>query len=308
MLGRRNWINRAARAVASWTRRGIPMSRSRSIVRLVALAAGVSAVASVPSAARAQVLVWQSFQDAGKKAIERGCLDEAARLYQAALQEVTQPGVFEPRKVATSTSDLGYVYTLQRHYPEAESLTQWALSERERLLGPIHREVAESLVRLGRIYIGQGRFPEAEPPIRRAIPILTKANKTFEHPDVAEALELLAESLRSQVKLSEALALQEKALLIRERVLSNRELTLSEGDPGLTLLREQLASSLEKTAALLRKAPCAAPRAEQIQKEADALDERAKDLRNLVTPPGPAPSPEAKPPTALLDPLQREPG
>src|SRR4051812_21416295 len=120
MLGRRAWINRAARAVASWSRRGIPMSRSRAIVRLVALAAGVGVMASGRSAARAQVLVWQSYQDAGKKAISRGCLDEAARLYLAAIQEVTQPGVCEPRKVATSTSDLGHVYTLQRNYSEAE--------------------------------------------------------------------------------------------------------------------------------------------------------------------------------------------
>lgn len=263
-------------------------------MRLSILAVGVG-LTLLPASARAQALVWQSYQDAGHKAIARGCLDEAARLFTAAAEEVTQPGVYEPRKVATSYSDLSSVYTLQRHFAEAEQLGQWVLAERLRLLGPIHREVAESLVRLGRIFIGQGRPAEAEPLLRRAVPILTKAFKTFEHEDVADVLELLSESLQAQVKLAEALALQEKALFIRERVVFSRELTLSEDDPALASLRVQLAESLEKAAALLRKAPRPAPRAEAIEREADQMDDRAREIRDLARPPGPSPSPDDSP-------------
>jgi tetratricopeptide (TPR) repeat protein len=266
------------------------MSISRAILRRIALAAAVG-VAFGPASVRAQVLVWQSYQDAGRRAIERGCLDEAARLYAAAAEEVTRPGVHEPRKVATSFSDLAYVYTLQRNFAEAERLGQWALFERERLLGPIHREVGESLVLMGRIAVGQGRFAEAELPLRRALPILTKTFKTFEHPEVADDLELLADSLQGQTKLAEALALQEKALAIREQLLPNPDLTLDGDDPLQVDLGEQSARSLERTAALLRKAPCAATRADAIRKEADELDDRARRIRDLLRSSGPSPSP-----------------
>jgi tetratricopeptide (TPR) repeat protein len=252
-------------------------SRARWLLAALTVVLGL-AYGSAP--ARAQALVWQSYQDGGRKAIDRNCYDEAARLFRAAIEEVTQPGVHEPRKVATSYSDLGHVLTLQRNFAEAESLLQWTLFERERLLGPIHPEVADSLVKLGQNSIGQGRFAEAEPPLRRAMPIRTKAFKTYLHADVAEILELLAEASQGQGKLVEALALQEKAVEIRRKALDALGFAADEGDPALNKAKEQLATSLEKTAALLRKIPCAISQANPIKEEADRLDEQAKQLRN----------------------------
>ncbi|HEX8198991.1 MAG TPA: tetratricopeptide repeat protein [Isosphaeraceae bacterium] len=255
------------------------MTASRARWLRAALAVGLG-LACGPAPAGAQALVWQSYQDAGRRAIDRNCYDEAARLYRAAIEEVTQPGVHEPRKIATSYSDLGYVYTLQRNFSQAEALILWTLLERERLLGPIHPDVADSLVKLGRVYIGQGRFAEAEPPLRRAVPIRTKAFKTYLHPDVAEALELIAEAAQGQGKPVEALALQEKAVEIRRRVQETQDLGLDEDNPERRRSREQLATSLEKTSALLRKLPCAVSQADAIRQEADRLDAEAKQLRN----------------------------
>jgi Tetratricopeptide repeat len=50
----------------------------------------------------------------------------------------------------------------EERYADAEPLYQWALTIREKALGPDHPLVAQSLNNLALLYIGQGRY--APPP------------------------------------------------------------------------------------------------------------------------------------------------
>jgi tetratricopeptide (TPR) repeat protein len=68
----------------------------------------------------------------------------------------------EHPNVATSLTELAWLYTDQGNYTQAEQLYQRALAVREKVLGPEHPEVVETRNGLAKLYYKEGKPADAE--------------------------------------------------------------------------------------------------------------------------------------------------
>jgi tetratricopeptide (TPR) repeat protein len=76
---------------------------------------------------------------------------------------------------ASSLAWLGYIYTKQGRYEQAEPFYVQALELMRKLLGEDHPAVASSLNNLAYLYDSQGRYEQAEPLYLQALEVLLKA-------------------------------------------------------------------------------------------------------------------------------------
>ena len=85
-------------------------------------------VLSGPGGAFAQGTLWQTYQDAGVKALNDDKLDEAERLIRAAMAEAAAFGEKDPyRRQATSYGTMAWILQRQKRYDDAKPLAEWGL-------------------------------------------------------------------------------------------------------------------------------------------------------------------------------------
>lgn len=91
---------------------------------------------------------------------------------------------------ATLSSNCGWFLDLQGAYEEAESMRQWALEAREKVLGREHPDTLTSVSKLGVVLVSRGKYEEAEAMHRRA---LDAREKVFgrEHPNTFSSVNIL---------------------------------------------------------------------------------------------------------------------
>ena len=133
-----------------------------------------------------------------------------------AITEVIQPR--EDAQAARLATTLGVSLYLLGDYAGARPLYEWALTIRERVLGPDHPDVAKSLHNLATLYHVQERYREAEPLFQRALAI-GKQTLGPDHPNVAQSLHNLATLYQAQGRNDAAEPLFQRALAIREQGL-----------------------------------------------------------------------------------------
>ena len=153
---------------------------------------------------------------------DQGRYGEAEPLYRRALALRVQALDPESLNTATSLNNLGALLLAKSRFKkveveqsllkEAEPLLKQALEIREAKLGQDHPDTAVSLNHLGVLLRVQGLPEEAEGLHRRALAIREAAALAIReaapmrpnHPDVAQSLNNLAESLRAQRRFEEA--------------------------------------------------------------------------------------------------------
>jgi tetratricopeptide (TPR) repeat protein len=236
-------------------------SRTRRVILAFAI---IYATLTCTVLAQDKEIVFQTYQEAGRRAIgdardyeEQGRKDlaqaryrDAEALFRMVVQDFLQRGVPQPspdrssyeltmmsfkKEEATCNRDLAYALFMQQRYDEAERILKETLAVREQYLGPKHRDVADSLDLLANLSFKKGNDRDAESYVRRSLRIWP-----FEHPRLPSSLELLAQIQEKQRKTLEAIALRQKALALRLRA-TDRNL------PELAGSMEQLAKLLERT-------------------------------------------------------------
>ncbi len=158
---------------------------------------------------------WESYNEAGNDAHEKGNYAEAEKQFLAALREAEKFGPEDPR-LAASLNDLALLYYTQGKNAEAEPLYQRALAIWEKVLGPEHPDVAYSLNNLAILYQVQGRYEEAETHFVWALAIREDA-LGLDHPSVAASLEDYAALLRQIGRSAEATEMDTRAKAIRAK-------------------------------------------------------------------------------------------
>ena len=117
--------------------------------------------------------LWETYNNAGIEAYERGNYAEAEKQWLASLKEAETIGPEDPR-LAFSLNNLANLYNDQGKYAEAEPLYQRALVIREKALGPGHSAVATSLENYADLLREMGRDDEAAEMETRAQAIRAK--------------------------------------------------------------------------------------------------------------------------------------
>ena len=123
--------------------------------------------------------------------------------------------------LAYSLNSLGYMYSSQGRYAEAEPLFKQALALRQELLGDRHPDIATSLNNLALLYKSQGRYEEADPLFKQAL-ALRQELLGDRHPDVATSLNNLAALYQSQGRYAESEPLFKQTLALMQELLGDR--------------------------------------------------------------------------------------
>ena len=113
---------------------------------------------------------WATSNNAGRKALDAGCYDQAEKQFISALRAAEEFGPSDGR-LATSLNNLAWLYQLQARYEEAEPLHQRAMAINETTLAPDNPVVAKGLNNLGLLYLRQAKYDQAEPLLGRALEI-----------------------------------------------------------------------------------------------------------------------------------------
>jgi len=116
---------------------------------------------------------WQTYLNAGKKALGLSRYQDAEKLFQKALmdarREQSQSNLAQQAASAESdllislgladiSSNMGELYRLQGLFKEAESFFKQAIDLYEKSIGENTRPMAEALTRLGAVFRGQGKY------------------------------------------------------------------------------------------------------------------------------------------------------
>jgi CHAT domain-containing protein/tetratricopeptide (TPR) repeat protein len=213
----------------------------RALIVVVAVAAGVprGAAQSPPAKPTSSTAVDEA--DKLDRLVERlyreGRLQEAIPLAERSLAIREKAHGSSQLDLATSASNLGWLYEEQRAYGKAEPLLVRALDIREKALGPTHLDVATSLNNLAGLYWAQGAYGRVGPLFARALNI-REAALGPEHPDVAASLNNLAGLYQELRSYDEAERLYVRALNIREKVLGPVHSDLAQSLNNLGMLYE----------------------------------------------------------------------
>jgi len=216
---------------------------------------------------------------------DQGKYGEAAGLFQRALAIREKALGRDHPDVALTLNNLANVYADQDKYDEAEGLFQRALAIKEKALGRDHPDVADTLNNLAIVYRVQGKYGEAEGLYQRALGIEEKALGR-DHPHVADILNNLAIVYRVQGKYGEAEGLYQRALAIREKALGRDHPVVALTLNNLAILYDAagnsdnaLAFSRKATAAVIAHAATQASGAQQQEKSAGLVEQRADYFR-----------------------------
>lgn len=125
-------------------------------------------------AARPQVTLWQSYAEAGHKAMKAARYAEAERLFTEAL-EASRSIKDKGNRLSQTLINLSNCYAEQSYYKKAEDMYKQAIVVLEENKSGESISMALVLNNLASIYDKQGRFSEAEQFYRRAISMGEKA-------------------------------------------------------------------------------------------------------------------------------------
>jgi CHAT domain-containing protein/tetratricopeptide (TPR) repeat protein len=150
-------------------------------------------------------------------------LSAAAEFKQAI--DVTKRGVAlreastgtESPEVAEALDHLGAVLSAARRYDEAIEALERSLRLKEKALDPQDVHIARTLEEIGLVLQRRGRYDASGPPVRRAAVLQEAASA--DHPAYARTLNLLAQQLWFEGRLSESRDVSERAVAVAERAL-----------------------------------------------------------------------------------------
>jgi len=160
---------------------------------------------------------WESYNEAGERAVEQGLYAEAEEMFQAALREADNFGPLDPR-LAASLNNLASLYLLQGKYSQAEPIFLRALEIQEKILSPNHPEIAAILNNLGELYNAQGKYDRAEELFQQALEIREKTLGP-DRQEVSTSLKNLAQLYYTKGKYSTAEKLYQRSLSIQVKAL-----------------------------------------------------------------------------------------
>ena len=187
----------------------------------------------------AQDTLWHTWRNGGILAMQEGRLEDAERLFIAAMEQAEKFGADDLR-VAEAANDLAAVYATTGKSVEAELLFQRALLIAEHTLGANHLGVGAIIQNLGILYATQQRYQDAEPLLKRALEINLKRFGA-DHTRTALTLKTLSSFYAAQGQLAEAEQLIQKSLAILEAG------QVKQGDPQMTATLEMFAAILRHT-------------------------------------------------------------
>ncbi|KAM7515873.1 hypothetical protein LguiA_005456 [Lonicera macranthoides] len=104
---------------------------------------------------------WRVFTDNGRELFSQGKLEDAERLFQAALKEAKEGfGARDPH-VASACNNLAELYRIRKTFDKAEPLYLEAINILEESYGPDDIRVGAALHNLGKFYLVQRKLEEA---------------------------------------------------------------------------------------------------------------------------------------------------
>jgi tetratricopeptide (TPR) repeat protein len=241
----------------------VPMLVSNASGTGMATAPG-SAV--VPRRDTARSIAWRTFHQSGWDALKARRYDLAETLFRAGLKEAESYGPADPY-MASSYTDLGWIFLLKDRPEDAEPLARWALQSRESLFGPFDPRVGDNLVLLAKIATARKQFDDAERLARRAITIYFKSNFGLDDRHPPYALDVLGEVFEASGRLPEAQAIYSRALNLRESALG-----ISMSYPYIS--EKDVAASYRRLASVLRRLG-QGEKADEYEQRAEELDAEA---------------------------------
>ena len=171
----------------------------------------VLAMASwMPTPAQAQGTLWQSYFDAGMKALGERNTVEAHKLMLAAIKEAEPYGQSDPRFVASYNS-LALILHVEGRTTEALPLSKWAVRRAEAIYGSQHIQVARIAVTLAIIEGALGNAAEAVALRKRGLAIMERELGP-NHPELEPSLNGLADAYEGAGQPALADPLRERSL------------------------------------------------------------------------------------------------
>ncbi|KAK3145155.1 hypothetical protein QOZ80_4AG0324080 [Eleusine coracana subsp. coracana] len=158
---------------------------------------------------------WRIFTDNARDYFQKRQLDEAEKLFQAALHEAKEGFGLRDPHVASALNNLGEFYRLRKEYEKAELLYLEAIEILEESFGPDDIRVGTALHSLGICYHLQHKFSPAQACYERALKIEGRV-MGLGHPEYASTMYLLAKVLSLQGKRKDAEFLIEESIRILE--------------------------------------------------------------------------------------------
>ena len=151
---------------------------------------------------------------------EKGEMDEAAGLYQQALDAARTSRETEPLDLATTLNGLALLLNSKGEFEAAEEHLRRALAIRRRHQGEEHQDIAQALHNLAAVLYGQGDLGAAEPVLQEAL-AMRRSLLGEEHPEVARTLNTLASLHFARGDLERAERLYREILERRRRLLGS---------------------------------------------------------------------------------------
>ncbi len=119
------------------------------------------------------------------------------------------------------------IFFKEENFIEALTSNNRAIELSKKEFGEIHLTTATLNENKGRLLLELKRFKEAETAFRKVLKVRKKLIST-NHPDIAEALDYLALTLRHQNKLSKAITMHNQVLTMMGNVIANNPGQISE--------------------------------------------------------------------------------
>lgn len=149
-------------------------------------------------------------------------LDGAVASAREALQIAEATATPPDESIAKALNSLAAAYEAAAHYKEADSLLLRAHAMLAELRGDDDEQTIETLARRGGLLVTAGRYPEAEA-VNRDVLAWQRRHLPKNHPEIAQTLNNLAVSVKSQSRFKEAQPFYEEALAIQRKVLGEND-------------------------------------------------------------------------------------
>ncbi|KAM5558206.1 hypothetical protein ABKV19_020097 [Rosa sericea] len=158
---------------------------------------------------------WRVFTDKGREFFLQGKVEEAEKLFLAALQEAKEGFGKRDPHVASASNNLAELYRVNKIYHKAEPLYLEAISILEESFGPEDIRVGSALHNLGQFYIVQQKLDEARVCYERALKIKRRV-LGLNHTGYADTMYHLGTVLHLQGKEKDSEALVQDSIRILE--------------------------------------------------------------------------------------------
>jgi len=158
--------------------------------------------------------LWEMYTKSGKTYLKMGNLNDAERMFTAALQEAEAFGPTDAR-LGVSLNGLARVHQSRKRWAQAEKLYRRALSVAIQRHGPDHPDAAITQANLAGLFQAQQRYAEAKPLFEQALASLNKSVGEA-HPSLAILLDNYAACLKKMSLDADAAKAEEWAEAIRE--------------------------------------------------------------------------------------------